>query len=39
MDTDCFIFKVGRDDFYKDTLPDLNKRYDTSKIKNNIDEN
>ena len=39
MDTDSFIFKVGRDDFYKDTLPDLNKRYDTSKIKNNIDEN
>ena len=39
MDTDSFIFKVGRDDFYKDTLPDLNKHYDTSKIKNNIDEN
>ena len=32
MNIDNFIFKVERDGFYKDTLPDFNKRYDTFKI-------
>ena len=34
MDTDSFIMYLKTEDFYKDIADDVEKKYDTSKIKN-----
>ena len=36
MDTDSFIFNIKAEDWYKDTLNDVEKRFDTSNIQTNI---